>query len=52
MRVVNALGILIEQTDNVSAGENLTFGGRYKPGIYFVEIINGNERKQLRILKQ
>ena len=50
LKVTNALGQVIEQRE-VRVGQSISVGGSYKPGIYVVEAIQGNLRKQIKLSK-
>ena len=52
MSIMNSRGMIIGKRENVNSGETVSFGAGYKAGVYFVEVVSGNERKQFRILKQ
>ncbi len=51
VRVVDALGRLIETKNNIPANGTSRIGNNYRPGIYFVEIIQGSESKRIQIVK-
>ena len=50
MQVVDMYGRIIE-TRNVSANSIVRFGDRYRPGTYFVRIIQGKQHKELKLVK-
>ena len=50
-KVMDMQGKLIEQRQNVQANQNIMFGNAYKPGVYFIEVMQGAERKQLKLVK-
>ncbi len=50
MQVVDMYGRIIE-TRNVNANSIIRFGDRYRPGIYFVRIIQGKEHKEIKLIK-
>jgi hypothetical protein len=50
MQVVDMYGRVIE-TRNVSVNSNIRFGDRYRPGTYFVRIIQGKEHKEMKLIK-
>ncbi len=50
IRVTDQFGRVIDRKTNIAAG-TFRLGDSYKPGIYFVEIIQGTERKVLRLVK-
>lgn len=50
MQVVDMYGRVIEAR-NVNANTLIRFGDRYRPGTYFVRIMQGKERKQVKLIK-
>lgn len=52
VRVMDLNGRVVEMFHNLSANQTLKLGGNYRPGMYVVEMIQGNERKQLKLIKQ
>ena len=52
VRVMDANGIIIESFRNVQIGNSLRFGNTYRGGNYYAEIIQGNNRKVVRLVKQ
>ncbi|HET7897505.1 MAG TPA: T9SS type A sorting domain-containing protein, partial [Flavisolibacter sp.] len=52
LRVVDLLGRTVETKTNVSPHSNLTIGENYKSGVYVIEFIQGNTRKQVKLWKQ
>jgi hypothetical protein len=50
MQVVDMYGRVME-TRNVSANSNVRFGEAYRPGTYFIRIIRGKERKEIKLIK-
>jgi len=50
MQVVDMYGRVIE-TRNVIANSNIRFGDRYRPGTYFVRIMQGKEHKEIKLVK-
>jgi hypothetical protein len=52
IRVMNANGVVIESFRNLQIGNNLRFGNAYRGGNYYAEIIQGNNRKVVRLVKQ
>ena len=51
VRIVDFLGRVIEIKTNVFAGQTLQVGNYYRPGIYFVEVTQGMNKKQLKLIK-
>ena len=52
MRILDALGRIVETRSNVSANGSLRMGDRYRPGAYFIEVIQGKEKVVLKLIKQ
>jgi hypothetical protein len=52
VRVMDLNGRVVEMFNNLSANQTLQIGSNYRPGMYIVEMIQGNERKQLKLIKQ
>ncbi len=50
MQVIDMYGRVIE-TRNVTANSMIRFGDRYRPGTYFVRIIQGKEHKEIKLIK-
>ncbi|MGX5818888.1 family 10 glycosylhydrolase [Chitinophaga lutea] len=51
IRVYNNAGQVIETRDNVTPNSTLQLGAGYIGGIYYVEIIQGNQRQILKLIK-
>ncbi|RYZ27580.1 MAG: T9SS type A sorting domain-containing protein, partial [Chitinophagaceae bacterium] len=51
LKVTDILGRVIEQKNNLQANRTLQIGTDYRPGVYFVELIQGTERKQIKLVK-
>ena len=52
VRVYDLSGRTVQQFNNLAPNQSLRIGGMYRPGMYFVEMIQGGQRKQLKIVKQ
>ena len=50
IRVRDILGRVVE-TNKVGIGSTLRTGQKWASGIYFIEVIQGNERKQIKVIK-
>ncbi|HVG12820.1 MAG TPA: T9SS type A sorting domain-containing protein, partial [Flavisolibacter sp.] len=50
LRIINETGRVVEQK-GVAANTTLAFGRSYAPGIYFVEVVQGKERKLIKLVK-
>jgi hypothetical protein len=51
VRVINQMGQVVEVRNNLVAGQTIQFGNTYRSGAYFVEVIQGKERRQLKLIK-
>ena len=51
LRVIDMQGRLIEHKDKLQANQTIMIGSTYRPGIYMVEIVQGQLRKQLKLIK-
>lgn len=52
VRVTDMAGRLVEQRLNVAANQVLTLGSVYRSGVYYVEVIQGANKQQLKLVKQ
>ena len=50
-KVIDILGRSVEQKQNIHANSTITIGHLYRPGVYMIEVIQGNERQVLRLVK-
>jgi hypothetical protein len=44
-------GRIVEAKQKLNAGQTVQLGALYRPGVYIVEMIQGKERKQLKLVK-
>jgi hypothetical protein len=51
IRITDANGRVIEQFDQLKDGQTLLIGDAYRQGIYFAELLQGNQRKVVRLMK-
>lgn len=51
VRVIDANGKAIESFKNVQPGKSLRFGDSYRGGNYYVEVIQGSNRKVIQLVK-
>ncbi len=51
VRVINANGKVIETFRNILPGKNVRFGELYSGGSYYVEVVQGSNRKVLQLVK-
>jgi hypothetical protein len=52
VRVMDLYGRTVEIRPNIVSGQTLRLGDQYRPGVYFIEMIQGNNRRQLKLIKQ
>ncbi len=52
IRISDALGRVVERKNNIAVNTNLVFGSSYRPGVYVVEVVQGAERRTLKLVKQ
>lgn len=52
VRVVDMTGRLVEQRTNLAANQVISIGANYGTGVYNIEVIQGDKKQQLRLLKQ
>lgn len=51
MQVSDAQGRIIEQRSNMAPSGIIAVGAGYLPGIYFVQVLQGNHHKQIKLVK-
>jgi len=51
VRITDVNGRTIEQKQNLFANQTLKVGYTYQPGLYFVEITQGNEKSLMKLIK-
>ncbi|HEX6192570.1 MAG TPA: T9SS type A sorting domain-containing protein, partial [Chitinophagaceae bacterium] len=52
IKVMDVSGRIVGRQDNVRSGQLVRFGNNYKIGTYFAEIIQGDQRKVITLIKQ
>jgi hypothetical protein len=52
LRVIDLQGRVVRLMQNLTAGQTVQLGSEYRPGVYFVEMIQGGNRKQLQLIKR
>jgi hypothetical protein len=52
LSVRDASGRLIERKAGLSANTTLQLGLNYRPGVYYAELVQGNEKVVVKLLKQ
>lgn len=51
LRVINFLGTVIEQKTNLNPNQTVTLGNNYAPGLYMIEVTQGNQKSEVRVIK-
>jgi hypothetical protein len=51
LKVIDVGGRVVELRNNISAGQILQIGNNYGPGVYFVEVTQGTNKKQVKLIK-
>ncbi|MGZ3949336.1 MAG: Ig-like domain-containing protein, partial [Flavisolibacter sp.] len=49
--VYNVNGGVVEQRQNLTAGQIIQLGAKYRPGVYIIEITQGDKHKRLKLVK-
>jgi len=52
LRVYDLSGRTVQVMNGLSANQTIQVGVDYRPGVYFIEMIQGTQRKQLKLIKQ
>ncbi|WP_066403007.1 MBG domain-containing protein [Flavisolibacter tropicus] len=52
LRVSDLSGRIVRTIPSLTAGQTLQLGSEYRPGVYIIEMIQGNSRKQVKLIKQ
>ncbi|MEI6947156.1 M6 family metalloprotease domain-containing protein [Paraflavisolibacter sp. H34] len=52
LTVYNILGMRIEKRSNLAPNSPVRIGGNYLPGMYLVEVVQGNRRAVVRLVRQ
>src|SRR5688500_6115796 len=52
LNVVDVSGKLVEVRKNLVAGQTFQLGANYRPGMYFVELLQGDSRRIVKLVKQ
>jgi len=52
IRMIDITGRVVEVKNNLSGSQTLTIGNNLKAGLYVAEIRQGNDAKQVKLLKQ
>jgi hypothetical protein len=52
VKTIDALGVVIESRGGIPVNGTFKLGGNYRPGIYFTEVLQGNDRIILKLIRQ
>ncbi len=52
IRVVDAGGRVVESRTNIRANTTIQLGNNYRPGIYYVEVVQGDQRRTIPLIKR
>jgi hypothetical protein len=52
LHVFDLYGRTLESRQQVAAGSSVQLGSNYKAGIYFIEVMQGDQKQQLKLIKQ
>ena len=51
MQVYDQNGKLMEKRENINAGSIIKFGEQYRPGVYYLRIMQGSEQREFKLVK-
>lgn len=51
LKIIDATGRTVEVKSNIAANGSTRIGDNYRPGFYFIEALQGNERVMLKLVK-
>jgi hypothetical protein len=52
IRVTDGTGRLVEQRSNIAANRVLKIGDNYRAGMYYIQVTQGTNTKQVKVVKQ
>jgi len=52
IKIVDALGRIVEVKNRIDANSTTTFGDNFRPGIYLIEVRQGTERQMVKLIRQ
>jgi hypothetical protein len=52
VRVLNGVGAVIEVRNGLPANGRIIFGGNYRPGVFYAEVLQGSRKVSLKLIKQ
>jgi hypothetical protein len=50
--VFDAAGRLVQSIQNTGISTTLMIGSEYRPGVYYAEVVQGNQRRLLKLVKE
>jgi hypothetical protein len=51
LRIVDVLGRIVEAKQGIAANTTLTIGHTYRPGVYYIQVLQSNQKATLKIVK-
>jgi hypothetical protein len=51
LRIVDVLGRIVEAKQGITANTTLTIGHNYRPGVYYIQVLQSNQKATLKIVK-
>jgi hypothetical protein len=51
VRIVDAVGRVVEARQGVGANSTLAVGHSYRPGVYYVQVLQGTQKATLKVVK-
>lgn len=51
LKVYDIVGRLVDVKNNLTTGQTIILGSNYKPGTYFIEAVQGEHRKIIKVVK-
>ena len=51
LKVMDAQGKLIETRSGLNAGQTLRIGSNYRPGTYFIQVVQDKQRRTTTVIK-
>jgi hypothetical protein len=52
LRVLDASGRIVESRERITANTTFQIGSNLRGGIYFVEVVQGNEQQVLKLIRR
>jgi hypothetical protein len=52
VRVMDMYGRVLEVKNGIASNSVIRFGGNYRPGVYFAQIMQGNRKVVMRLIKE